>query len=1091
MNKSEKLKLLQKLSEKELTQKFLIPLYESKGMGCKNVRYTHRKLEFGKDIIYSKENEYGIQIYTGVQVKRTKITTSDIDTILRQITEAFGEPFTNLSDGKKKDLDRVVVLSSNEILEEAKDSLWASLKGARLDKLINFIDGNQLVELLDNHLPSAFWEEYDYFNKYFEAMKNDFETIKDISAIGQKEPIPLEDIYISMRVSEKTREREIPIEKGRKIFDDKLIKKGNETERPIERANIIDVERAVKEYRKLVIVGAPGSGKTTLLKHLALKSCKENLKKQERICVPIPIILLKLLESGKSLRGYIDVVFEEYDFPKAKEFVEKDLKEGKCIILLDGFDELVSRENQEQITLQIQEFVKQYHRTQIIVTSRIAGYNDELKDFTKLELMEFDDKQIKTFIENWFGKTEPDKTKSMLEAIKSEYIKAIVRNPLMITITAIIYEEDKKLPQKRADLYKRCVEVLLSKWDVQKKLKNVYAPDKKEFILRKLAFYGHSNNKRIMTEEEIIEEMLRHFPRTQLGREDAKPFLNEIWQRSYLLRQVSMGSYDFLHLSFQEYFTALELKEQDDGISTIIKYLPEPWWEEPILLYAGLKNDATNLIERMKKEVPEDIFYSNLMFFGKCIADADRTEPSLREEIVNNLWLLYRTTKFSPLREKAISILSIIKPDELIDLLIKELENKESAVRLEASYILGKIGNEKAVKSLFNLLATDGDKEVQWRVATLIGEIGSETAVKQLTMAFSVIKSSLIRGSIVHALGITKNEEAIDLLIKTINQGKDDDVSGMVVDTLGITGSEKAIEPLIQALTTDKKGDVRARSADALGRIGSEKAIEPLIQALTTDKEGGVRAMVADALGRIGSEKAIESLIKTLVTDKESYVRWRAADALGRIGSEKAIEPLIQALTTDKEGGVRASATDALGRIGSERALKVLIDIFSNDKEGNVRGRAIEALGIIGGDKEIELIINALTTDKEDWVRASAADALGKIGSEKAIESLIKTLVTDKESYVRWRAADALGIIGSKVAIEPLIEVLTNDKVFFLRWSAANALEKLGNEKAIGALILALKDEGEWYGCKVKDAAFNSLEKISKRIRKRITLETV
>ena len=44
MNKSEKLKLLQKLSEKDLTMKFLIPLYESNGMGCKNVRYTHRKL---------------------------------------------------------------------------------------------------------------------------------------------------------------------------------------------------------------------------------------------------------------------------------------------------------------------------------------------------------------------------------------------------------------------------------------------------------------------------------------------------------------------------------------------------------------------------------------------------------------------------------------------------------------------------------------------------------------------------------------------------------------------------------------------------------------------------------------------------------------------------------------------------------------------------------------------------------------------------------------------------------------------------------------------------------------------------------------
>lgn len=171
MNRKEKLEMLRKLSEKELTQNFLIPLYESEGMGCKNVRYTHRKLEFGKDIIYYKDDEYGNQIYTGVQVKRTKIATRDIDTIFRQISEAFGETFTDVSDGKKKDLDGFVVLTSNKFLEEAKDSLWASLRGAKLDKLVTTVDGNQLVALLEKHLPSALWEEYDYFSKYFNAMR--------------------------------------------------------------------------------------------------------------------------------------------------------------------------------------------------------------------------------------------------------------------------------------------------------------------------------------------------------------------------------------------------------------------------------------------------------------------------------------------------------------------------------------------------------------------------------------------------------------------------------------------------------------------------------------------------------------------------------------------------------------------------------------------------------------------------------------------------------------------------------------------------------------------------------------------------------
>ena len=78
-----------------------------------------------------------------------------------------------------------------------------------------------------------------------------------------------------------------------------------------------------------------------------------------------------------------------------------------------------------------------------------------------------------------------------------------------------------------------------------------------------------------------------------------------------------MDSYDFLHLSFQEYFTALELKEQSNGLNILSKHLSEPWWEEPTLLYAGIKNDATDLIKKIRKELPEDIFYSNLILFGE------------------------------------------------------------------------------------------------------------------------------------------------------------------------------------------------------------------------------------------------------------------------------------------------------------------------------------------------------------------------------------------------------------------------------------------------------------------------------------------
>jgi len=222
-------------------------------------------------------------------------------------------------------------------------------------------------------------------------MKTEFETIKDISAIGQRGPVSLERIYVSLKVSEKPKgefkekeiaDREISEEEYRLIEEEKR-----------RREQIFDADTVIHKFRKVVIVGGPGSGKTTLLKHLTLKSCKENLEMQERTTVPVFITLRQYSENDKDLREYINFVFERYNFPKAKKFIEEDLKNGKCLLFLDGFDELASTERQKTVTEEIETFIRKYPRNQVVITSRIAGYHDELKGFQKLELMLFDDHQ--------------------------------------------------------------------------------------------------------------------------------------------------------------------------------------------------------------------------------------------------------------------------------------------------------------------------------------------------------------------------------------------------------------------------------------------------------------------------------------------------------------------------------------------------------------------------------------------------------------------------------------------------------------------------------------------------------------------------
>ncbi len=872
-------------------------------------------------------------------------------------------------------------------------------------------------------------KDNEFFLQYMNALKRDVEINDDLFALGWKEPVNLEKIYVPLKLIRKKEDHEIPVDRDPetelKITDDRLKENGRKPGFTAAHEQVIDADRLLKDHSLLVLLGPPGAGKTTLLKYLICKTCKTNIEQGEINSAPIFISLREFSRAAKSLRGYIDDIFSRYYLPRAPKVLEKALKQGRCILFLDGFDEIIGKPNRDTAAREIHKFVREYSRCSVLATSRNTAYQNELQGFTRVELIEFDDHRINRFIDRWFEPGGREKAELLTNVVmNNKDIKNLAANPLMLTVIAIRCTGNDEPKPTRTDLYKSIIDVILDKWDAHKEIREYFSPDAKKMILRKLAFRNHSRQRRTLTEKEILEEIERCSLWSGHGINESWSLLEEIWQRSNILSRLFKDTYNFQHLSFQHYFTALELEEQAGGNDVIHLHLSDPWWEEPILLYAGLIKDAGSLIDIIHKEKPEDIFFNNLMLAGKCIAEAEYTDFFLGNGISREIWHIYNTSDFQLLREKSLDVLARLQPHDIIRELEEQLTDEDSQARSFAAETLGAIATGEVLPALMMTLAKDSESKIRSQAAFALGKISRK----------------------------------------------------------------EALPSLIQALQTDREGEVRCSAAKALGAIGNSEALPVLFEILAVDSDSNVRGAAAEALGEIGSMAFVPQLIQALIAEKASAVRWRIALAVGKIKGADASDLFIDALINDKDKEVRESAAEGLGSIGNADAIRALIKALAYDDEADVRGSAAYALGQIKSKEALPALIRALLSDTDGEVRGRAAFALGRLKKVEALPFLIAVFNTHKESIIRGNAAYALGEIGGVDSIPFLVQALTLDKDSYVRYRAAEALGSIGDVISIAPLKAALVDEGSYYGWRVKDKAYEALEQISRRFHVRIPI---
>ncbi|CAK9046925.1 unnamed protein product [Durusdinium trenchii] len=461
----------------------------------------------------------------------------------------------------------------------------------------------------------------------------------------------------------------------------------------------------------------------------------------------------------------------------------------------------------------------------------------------------------------------------------------------------------------------------------------------------------------------------------------------------------------------------------------------------------------------------------------------EATEPT--DEIVQALLKALEDGN-TGVRSNAVKTLGKMGPAaaEAVPKLLQALHDNDSAVRCSAAKALANMNDvaSEAVPDLLQALE-DGDREVRRSAAESLGKM--DLAVEALPQLLKALENEEdeVRSSVARALGNMRSAaaEAVPHVVKTLRD-EACPVRCAAAEALGNMCSAEAVPELLKVLEeaiTSESTSMQRSTIYALDRLNALPALpsQPLAKLLATktsfrgfrseDVPWLVKALehrgttlrkdAAEAFGSIkpATSKAVPHLCKAL-GDPEGDVRCSAAKSLGEMGpvAAEAAPKLLEALH-DYRVDVFSAALGALRQIGSlpSRAVPMLLEAL-DARHPAVRSGAVQALVQMGPAEGIPQLLQAL--DDEDFnVRQAAAEALSQMSSSTQLQEALQK----PETFVQRRAADELAGLGGPV-VSHLLKALEDEQNAVRRGAAAELLGKMGAAAAevVPKLLKALED---------------------------------
>jgi HEAT repeat protein len=283
-------------------------------------------------------------------------------------------------------------------------------------------------------------------------------------------------------------------------------------------------------------------------------------------------------------------------------------------------------------------------------------------------------------------------------------------------------------------------------------------------------------------------------------------------------------------------------------------------------------------------------------------------------------------------------------PPELIDALLKAVDDDNPKVRTEAIYTVGTVGR-----------------------APLPPE-----AAAQLIKALDHYDPA-IRAAAARVAGRLEVASAADALINGINDSQPA-VRYAAMRALGEIRERRAIKGLTDQFNFYGKGEGAWSALDALAHLADPSSV-PVFKSRLADRDPFLRRASAEGLGRAGDSSELSALEIGAGNDPSEMVRAAMAFALQKLG-RNYIPRLVESLDSEKTA---PQIADYLLELGPSVAPTLLSHL--QDPSPAIRGNVATVLGALGNDTTLSAL-QPLTTDKDRAVAQAATRAIDRIKAQ-------------------------------------------------------------------------------------------------------------